>query len=114
MTALWVDDATYAFNEAVKRGAKPFMEPRVEKDEHGQVVRSGIHTYGETIHMFVERKDYNGVFLPGYKEWKTVYNPEPIGLKFVDHMVGNVKLGRMNHWVKFYEEVMGFHADHVI
>ncbi|MEO1262251.1 MAG: 4-hydroxyphenylpyruvate dioxygenase [Bacteroidota bacterium] len=107
--ALWVDDATYAYNEAVKRGAKPFMSPQVEKDENGQVVRSGIYTYGETIHMFVERKDYNGWFLPGFRKWETpAYNPPAVGLKYVDHMVGNVKLGRMNHWVKFYEEVMGF------
>jgi len=109
VTALWVDDATYAYNEAVKRGAKPFMEPQVEEDADGKVVRSGIYTYGEVVHIFVERKDYNGVFLPGYKKWETPdYNPEPVGLKFVDHMVGNVKLGRMNHWVKFYEEVLGF------
>jgi 4-hydroxyphenylpyruvate dioxygenase len=107
--ALWVDDATYAYNEAVSRGAKPFFEPQVEKDNHGQVVRSGIYTYGETVHVFVERKDYNGVFLPGFEKWETpYYNPAPVGLKFVDHMVGNVKLGRMNEWVNFYEKVMGF------
>ncbi len=108
VTALWVDDATYAYEEAIKRGAESYMEPRVEKDEFGQVVRSGIHTYGEVVHIFVERKDYKGVFLPGYQAWKTDYNPETIGLKFVDHMVGNVHLGRMNHWVEFYEKVMGF------
>jgi 4-hydroxyphenylpyruvate dioxygenase len=108
VTALWVDDATYAFNEAVKRGAKAFMEPTVEEDEDGRIVRSGIHTYGEVVHIFVERKDYNGVFLPGFKEWKTRYNPESLGLKYIDHMVGNVELGKMNYWVKFYEEVMGF------
>ena len=107
--ALWVDDATYAYNEAVKRGAEPYMPPRIEKDDNGQVVRSGIYTYGETIHMFVERKDYDGLFLPGYRKWETpAYNPPSVGLKYVDHMVGNVNLGRMNHWVKFYEEVMGF------
>lgn len=108
VTALWVDDATYAFKEAVKRGAKAFMEPTVEEDEHGRIVRSGIHTYGEVVHIFVERKDYNGVFLPGFKSWKTRYNPESLGLKYIDHMVGNVELGKMNYWVKFYEEVMGF------
>ncbi len=107
--ALWVDDATLAYNEAVSRGARPFFEPRVEKDAHGQVVRSGIYTYGETVHIFVERKDYEGVFLPGFQKWETsYYNPKPVGLKYVDHMVGNVQLGRMNEWVKFYEEVMGF------
>ncbi len=108
VTALWVDDATYAYNEAMKRGATSFMEPVVEKDDQGQVVRSGIYSYGEVVHIFVERKDYNGVFLPGFKAWNTSYNPEPIGLKFVDHMVGNVELGRMNYWVDFYEKVMGF------
>lgn len=108
VTALWVDDATYAYKAAMKRGAKSFMTPTVEKDEYGQVVRSGIHTYGDVVHVFVERKDYKGIFLPGYKAWKTSYNPAPVGLKFVDHMVGNVELGKMNEWVKFYEEVMGF------
>ena len=108
VTALWVDDATYAYEEAMKRGAKSYMEPRIEKDDHGQVVRSGIHTYGEVVHVFVERKDYQGIFLPGYQKWETRYNPPGVGLKFVDHMVGNVHLGRMNYWVKFYEEVLGF------
>ncbi len=106
--ALWVDDATDAWEQTTSRGAKSYMEPTVEEDQFGRVVRSGIHTYGEVIHMFVERKDYSGPFLPGYREWKSNYNPESLGLKFVDHMVGNVELGRMNHWVKFYEDVMGF------
>ena len=106
--ALWVDDATDAWKQTTKRGAKSFLEPFVEEDQYGRVVRSAIHTYGEVIHMFVERKDYTGPFLPGYQEWKTTFNPEPVGLKFVDHMVGNVELGKMNYWVKFYEEVMGF------
>ena len=108
VTALWVDDATYAYNEAMKRGATHYMEPTVEEDKDGRVVRSGIYSYGEVVHIFVERKDYNGIFLPGYKKWETAYNPEPIGLKFVDHMVGNVELGKMDYWVKFYQEVMGF------
>jgi 4-hydroxyphenylpyruvate dioxygenase len=109
MIALWVDDATYAYNTAMEKGAKSYMEPVTEEDKDGKVVRAGIYTYGETVHMFVERKDYKGIFLPGYKEWKTpYYNPKPTGLKFVDHMVGNVELGRMNEWVKFYEDVMGF------
>lgn len=106
--ALWVEDATSAFEETTKRGAKPFMEPTVEEDEHGKVVRSGIYTYGETVHLFVERKDYNGLFLPGYQAWESSYNPSPVGLKFIDHMVGNVGWGEMNQWVQWYEDVMGF------
>ena len=107
--ALWVDDATYAYNEAMARGARSYMEPVVEKDDAGRVVRSGIYTYGETVHIFVERKDYSGHFLPGFKQWETPdYNPMPVGLKYVDHMVGNVALGRMDYWVDFYEKVMGF------
>lgn len=107
--ALWVDDATYAYEEAMRRGATHYMKPTVEEDESGRVVRSGIYTYGETVHVFVERKDYNGTFLPGYRSWETPnYNPKPVGLKYVDHMVGNVELGRMNYWVKFYQEVLGF------
>ncbi len=108
VAALWVDDARSAFEETVKRGARPFMEPTVEQDEHGEVVRSGIYTYGETVHIFVERKNYNGIFLPGYQEWKSDYHPESVGLKFIDHMVGNVGWGEMNTWVKWYEDVMGF------
>ena len=95
--ALWVDDATDAWKQTTKRGAKSFLEPFVEEDQYGRVVRSAIHTYGEVIHMFVERKDYTGPFLPGYQEWKTTFNPEPVGLKFVDHMVGNVELVKMNY-----------------
>ena len=106
--ALWVEDATSAYEETMKRGAVSFMEPTVEKDEFGEVVRSGIYTYGETVHLFVERKKYNGIFLPGYKEWKSDYNPKPVGLKYIDHMVGNVGWNEMNTWVKFYEDVMGF------
>ncbi len=106
--ALWVEDATKSFEETVKRGAKPFMEPTVEKDEHGEVVRSGIYTYGETVHIFVERKNYKGIFLPGYSAWKSDYNPTSVGLKFIDHMVGNVGWGEMNECVKWYEEKMGF------
>ena len=106
--ALWVDDATKAFEETTKRGAKPFMQPTKESDGNGYVIRSGIYTYGETVHIFVERKNYNGLFLPGYKKWESHYNPEPIGLKFIDHMVGNVGWGEMNTWCKFYAETMGF------
>jgi 4-hydroxyphenylpyruvate dioxygenase len=106
--ALWVDDARYAYEAAMERGARSYMEPTVEKDDNGHVVRSGIYTYGETVHIFVERKNYNGVFLPGYQKWEHHYNPEPVGLKYVDHMVGNVELGQMDVWVKFYEDVLGF------
>ncbi|MCC4211775.1 4-hydroxyphenylpyruvate dioxygenase [Leeuwenhoekiella parthenopeia] len=108
VVALWVEDARSAFEETTKRGAKPFMEPKVETDEHGEVVRSGIYTYGETVHMFVERKNYKGQFMPGYRKWESAYNPEPTGLKYIDHMVGNVGWGEMNTWVKWYEDVMGF------
>jgi len=106
--ALWVDDAAYAYNEALKRGAESYMEPKTETDDHGKVIRSGIKIYGDTVHIFVERKDYNGVFLPGYVAWDSGMDIKPIGLKYVDHMVGNVELGKMNHWVKFYENVLGF------
>ncbi|GEP88586.1 4-hydroxyphenylpyruvate dioxygenase [Chitinophaga terrae (ex Kim and Jung 2007)] len=106
--ALWVDDARAAFEETVKRGATPYLEPTVEKDEYGEVVRSGIHTYGDTVHLFVERKNYNGPFLPGYKEWATDYKPADTGLQYVDHCVGNVGWNEMNTWVEFYERVMGF------
>jgi len=108
ITALWVEDARKSWEETTKRGAKSFMEPTVEKDEHGEVVRAGIYTYGETVHMFVERKNYKGAFLPGYVEWNSDYNPAPTGLKFIDHMVGNVGWNEMNTWVKWYEDVMGF------
>jgi 4-hydroxyphenylpyruvate dioxygenase len=106
--ALWVDDARSAYEETVKRGATPYMEPTVEKDEFGEVVRSGIHTYGDTVHVFVERKNYKGLFMPGFKEWKSDYNPADTGLLYVDHCVGNVGWNEMNTWVEFYERVMGF------
>jgi 4-hydroxyphenylpyruvate dioxygenase len=106
--ALWVDDATKSFEETVKRGAKAFMQPTREEDEQGYVIRSGIHTYGDTVHIFVERKNYTGPFLPGYKAWKSHYNPAPTGLKFIDHMVGNVGWNEMNTWVDFYKRIMGF------
>ena len=106
--ALWVDDARKAFEETTKRGAKPYFEPTVISDEHGEIVKSGIHTYGDTVHVFVERKNYNGVFMPGFIESKSEYNPTPVGLKYIDHMVGNVELGQMNEVARFYNEVMGF------
>ncbi|MBL4755747.1 MAG: VOC family protein, partial [Flavobacteriales bacterium] len=106
--ALWVDDAYKSYEETVSRGAKSYMEPKTISDEDGEVRLSGIHTYGETVHVFVERKNYKGVFMPGFKVWKSAYNPEPVGLKYIDHMVGNVGWGQMNTWVKWYEDVMGF------
>ena len=106
--AFQVEDAERSFHETVKRGARPFMEPTVERDEHGEVVRSGIHTYGDVVHIFVERKKYNGLFLPGYEKWESEYNPAPVGLQYVDHCVGSVGWGEMNTWATFYEEVMGF------
>ena len=94
--AIWVDDATKSWQETTKRGAKSYMKPTIEKDEFGQVVRSGIYTYGDTVHVFVERKNYKGVFLPGFKKWKSDYNPTSVGLRYIDHMVGNVGWNEMN------------------
>jgi 4-hydroxyphenylpyruvate dioxygenase len=106
--ALWVDDAYDAYEQTMKRGAKSYMEPTTLTDEHGEVRMSGIHTYGEVVHVFVERKNYKGVFMPGFVEWKSDYNPKPTGLLYVDHCVGNVGWNQMNPWVKFYEDVLGF------
>jgi len=106
--ALWVDDATKSFHETTIRGAEAAKKPEVIKDEFGEVVMSSIKTYGDTIHTFVERKNYKGPFLPGYKARKSTYKAESIGLKYIDHCVGNVELGKMNTWVDFYEKVMGF------
>jgi 4-hydroxyphenylpyruvate dioxygenase len=108
IVALWVPDAAKAFKETTARGAKPFQEPQVSEDKNGKVTTSGIYTYGETVHLFVERNDYNGPFLPGYVARSPKYQPESVGLKYIDHMVGNVDWGQMNTWVKFYAEVMGF------
>ena len=105
--SLWVDDATHSYNETVKRGAVPFMEPTKFEDENGYVMVSAIKTYGDTVHKFIERKNYSGSFLPGYKAVKGI-EISPVGLLHVDHCVGNVELGKMNDWVTFYEEVMGF------
>ncbi len=106
--ALWVEDAAKAWEETTRRGARSYFAPKKESDEFGEVVRSGIHTYGDTVHVFVERKNYNGVFMPGFEKWESHYNPEPLGLKYIDHMVGNVDWGQMNVWARFYNEVMGF------
>ncbi len=106
--AFTVEDAVYSFQETVKRGAKPYMEPKTLEDEHGKVIVSGIYTYGETVHLFIQRKGYKGVFMPGFKKWETDYTPEPVGLYFVDHAVGNVGWGEMNKWANYYERVLGF------
>ena len=106
--ALWVDDARKSFFETTSRGAVPAHEPRSLRDAFGEVVVSSIHTYGDTIHTFVERKNYRGPFLPGYTSRKSAYPANTTGLKYVDHCVGNVELGKMNEWVRFYEDVMGF------
>ncbi len=108
VVALWVDDATKSYEETIKRGAESYMKPTVEEDKNGRVVFSGIHTYGETVHIFVERKNYNGVFLPGYMPWTKPYKTKSTGLKFIDHMVGNVGWNEMNKWCEFYAKVMGF------
>jgi len=106
--ALWVDDAREAFNVAVERGAKPAQKPTVLRDDAGEVVIAAIHTYGDTIHSLVERRNYKGLFLPGFQAVTPRYSPPAVGLQYVDHCVGNVELGAMNTWVKFYQDVMGF------
>jgi len=108
VVALWVDDATKSWKETTSRGADSYFEPKTQKDENGEVVLSGIHTYGDTVHIFVERKNYNGPFLPGYVAWNPEYRSKETGLKYVDHMVGNVGWNEMNKWVNFYADVMGF------
>ena len=106
--ALKVEDAADAWKQTTARGGKSFMEPVVLTDADGEVVISGIHTYGDTVHMFIERKNYKGAFMPGYRKWDSTFNPESTGLQYVDHCVGNVGWNQMNPWVKFYEDVMGF------
>lgn len=106
--ALWVEDAYKAYEEATSRGGKSYMEPQTLTDENGEVRLAGIHTYGEVVHIFVERKNYKGIFMPGFVEWKSDYNPKTTGLKYVDHCVGNVGWNQMNPWVKYYEDVLGF------
>ncbi len=106
--AIWVDDATKSWQETTSRGAESTFEPKTIEDENGKAVLSAIRTYGETNHIFVERSDYNGIFLPGYKAWNPDYQPSDVGLKYIDHMVGNVGWNEMNKWVEFYAKVMGF------
>ena len=106
--SLWVDDAVKSYEETTKRGAESAFEPYTIEDDHGKVTLSGIKTYGETVHIFVDRSEYDGPFMPGFRPWKSDYNPDPVGLKYIDHMVGNVNWGEMNKWVDFYARVMGF------
>jgi 4-hydroxyphenylpyruvate dioxygenase len=107
--ALMVDDATSAWEQTTKRGGQSYLAPQRLRDEAGEVVMSGIHTYGDTVHLFIERKNYKGVFLPGFKPWSNPhFAPADTGLLYVDHCVGNVGWNQMNPWVKFYEDVMGF------
>ena len=106
--ALWVDDATKSWRETTERGAVSVFEPETREDGNGHVVLSAIETYGDTIHVFVERKNYDGLFLPGYEAWNPVFPVSSVGLEYVDHMVGNVGWGEMNTWVDFYARVMGF------
>ena len=107
--AFWVDDARDAYNKAIARGATSAQEPTVLKDEQGEVIVAGIRTYGETVHSIVERRNYKGLFLPGFRATSSPYQAAPTGLKYVDHCVGNVELGKMNEWVEFYSRVLGFH-----
>jgi 4-hydroxyphenylpyruvate dioxygenase len=106
--ALWVDDAREAYARAMERGAVSAQEPRVLRDDDGEIVTAAIRTYGDTIHSLVERRGYRGLFMPGFRPVRPHYQPAPVGLKYVDHCVGNVELGKMNVWVQFYADVMGF------
>ncbi|UYN90842.1 MAG: 4-hydroxyphenylpyruvate dioxygenase [Anaerolineales bacterium] len=106
VVALQVEDVEKAFKETTSRGGQIAWAPREEKDEYGILRTSAIHTYGEVLHMFVDRSDYKGPFAPGYHPH--VREANSTGLAAVDHIVGNVQLGKMNHWVNFYHKVMGF------
>ena len=106
--ALRVEDAKSAWAETTKRGGKSYLKPTTLNDNDGEVVMSGIHTYGDVVHLFIERKNYRGAFMPGFRKWESTYNPPDTGLQYVDHCVGNVGWNQMNPWVKFYEDVMGF------
>jgi len=108
IVAFLVEDSKKSYEETIRRGAQSFLEPTKIEDENGCIIKSGIHTYGETVHLFIERKNYNGVFLPGFKKWANTYSPKPIGLKYVDHVVGNVGWNEMDKWCTFYRDVLGF------
>ncbi|GDX87467.1 4-hydroxyphenylpyruvate dioxygenase [Gemmatimonadota bacterium] len=107
--AFWVDDARDAYAKAIARGAVSVQEPTVLQDDTGEVVVAGIRTYGDTVHSIVERRNYTGLFLPGFRAVSSPFQATSTGLKYVDHCVGNVELGKMNHWVEFYSRVLGFH-----
>ena len=107
--AFWVDDTRDAYKKAMERGAVSVQEPTVMKDDQGEVIIAGIRTYGDTIHSIVERRNYQGLFLPGFVAVDSPFAPEPVGLKYVDHCVGNVELGKMNVWVDYYSKVLGFY-----
>lgn len=106
--ALWVDDARKSWEETTSKGAKSYQEPKVLKDDDGEVITAGVYTYGETVHMFVERKNYSGPFMPGFIKWEPSYQPENTGLLFVDHIVGNVGWGEMDKVAQYYRDVFGF------
>jgi 4-hydroxyphenylpyruvate dioxygenase len=106
--ALRVDDAAAAWKATTARGGRSYLEPVTLTDKSGEVTLSGIHTYGDTVHLFVERRNYEGAFMPGFREWKSAYSAPPAGLLYVDHCVGNVGWNQMDPWVRFYEQVMGF------
>ncbi len=106
--ALGVNDAFDAHEQTTKRGGKSYLKPTTLNDEHGEIRLSGIHTYGDVVHLFVERKSYRGTFMPGFIPWKPEGSFKEVGLLYVDHCVGNVGWNEMNPWVKFYEDVMGF------
>ncbi len=107
--AFWVDDARDAYAKAIARGAVSVQEPTVLQDDTGEVVVAGMRTYGDTVHSIVERRNYTGLFLPGFRAVSSPFQATSTGLKYVDHCVGNVELGKMNHWVEFYSRVLGFH-----
>ena len=106
--ALWVEDARLAYETAISRGAIAIQGPKVLEDENGEVIHAIIGTYGDTVHSLVERRKYHGRFLPGFQPVEGGYAPAQIGLKYIDHCVGNVELGKMNPWCDYYASVMGF------
>lgn len=106
--ALEVEDAARAWKETTQRGAESYMEPVILSDQAGELGLSGIHLYGDTVHLFISRKKYKGLFMPGYEPWISGYHPAPTGLLYADHCVGNVGWNQMNRWVSFYENTMGF------
>ncbi len=108
VVALWVDDARKAWRETTSRGAVSVAEPYTRTDDNGTVLLSSIRTYGDTVHMFVERNDYHGPFMPGFQAIKHDSIARPVGLQHIDHMVGNVGWHEMDKWVDYYGRVMGF------